>query len=349
MSKPTYIAAIDIGTQYITGAIAQKNENKTIQILAFEKVATRPNSVVQGRVKDVNLVLFDITSICKKLANQCQFTPKKIYIYSSWLNRESTYAEWDKLIETAGTKSKEPLQFIPINRLLTTKADLYMTPAEQNNGCLFIDMGAGTTSYIMRMKGQEDQMGMIPSGGYLISNDLTFKGLTFDYAEKLKIKLGSAQVSKLEFPNKYISLKPEGPFDINQSISLQDLAQMIEDRVNDTARRFLAPLIKDGNLSSAGCKIVISGGGSKLKNIDAWYSDKTHLEVRRADATHFINNDELSLFCNKPQNHTLLSMLVLGNENCLEEKKSIFNRINKLAKPKNINTILDTGIGKLFD
>ena len=346
MSKPIYIAAIDIGTQYITGAIAEKKNNKTIQILAFEKVKTRPNMVVKGCVKDINQVLFEINGICKKLANQCQKTPKRVYVHSSMLNKESNYGEWATMLEAAETTLQERL--IPITSLLPTKADLYTNPAEQSNGCLFIDMGAGTTSYILRMKGQKDIIGVIPSGGDLISNDLTYKGLTMEVAEKVKIKLGSAQVSKLNKPNRLISLKAHGPFDINQSISLAELSKMIEDRVNDTALRILRPLIKNDNLPADGYTIVMSGGGCKLRNITDWYSDKTKMQVRIADATHFLNNDALSMACNKPQNHTLLSMLAIGTENCISEKKGNFNLLERLTRKNKINNFIDKGIETLF-
>ena len=206
-------------------------------------------------------------------------------------------------------------------------------------------MGAGTTSYILRAKGKNDIAGMVGLGGWLISNDLTFKGLTFEYAEKLKCKLGDAQPEKLEFPNRYISLTPNGPFDINQSIQLLELSKMIEDRVEDTARRFMAKLIKDGELSVAGRKIVLTGGACKLKHIADWYSAKSHVEVRFADALNFIDSDDLSVACNKPKYHTLLAMLISGTEDCRVEKSSSWF---KFPKGSNINNAIDNAIETLF-
>lgn len=346
MSKPTYIAAIDIGTQSIIGAIAEKLPNKTINIKGVEEVKTRPNAVTEGRIKDINSVLFEIKTLCKKLTNQTNISINKLYLYSSWLTKESNYKEWEVLLANVNGKRKESMTLLSVPNLITTKADLFLTPAEQSNGCLFIDMGAGSTSYILREKGEEDVKGIIPIGGFLISNDLTYKGLSFDYAEKLKIKLGDAQPHKLEFPNKYISLKPYGPFDINQSISLLELSTMIEERVNDTARKFLAKLLKNGQLSSAGCKIVLSGGACQLKHLTDWYADKTHLEVRIADAINIIDNDDLSMSCNKPKYHTIISLLAQGTEDCRTEKKSTWSR---LKFPKgDINNALDNAIDVLF-
>lgn len=344
MSKPTYIAAIDIGTQSIIGAIAEKLPNKTIQIKAIEEAKTRPNAVVEGRVKDVSSVLYEIKTICKKLTNQTNIPINKLYLYSSWLTKENNYKEWEVLFANVNGKRKESLTFLSAPNLLTTKADLFLTPAEQNNGCLFIDMGAGSTSYILRAKGEDDVKGMVNIGGFLISNDLTYKGLSFDYAEKLKKKLGDAQPQKLEFPNKYISLKPNGPFDINQSISLLELSTMIEERINDTARKFLAKLLKNGLLSSAGCKIVLSGGACQLKHLTDWYAEKTHLEVRIADALNIIDNDELSQSCNKPRYHTLLSLLLQGTDDCRSERRSGWS----IFPPGKINNALDNAIDTLF-
>lgn len=346
MSKPVYIAAIDIGTHSTIGAIAEKLPNKTIQIKAVEEVPTRPNSVVQGRIKDVSNTLFEIKSICKKLYNKTNIFPNKVYIYSSWLTKEDNYDEWKRMLDLVNNKRKESMSFIPVPQVMSLKADLFLTPAEQNNGSLLIDMGAGTTSYILRAKGQNDITGMVGIGGWLISNDLTFKGLSFEYAEKLKRKLGDAQPEKLEFPNRYISLTPNGPFDINQSIQLIELSKMIEERVDDTARRFLAKLIKDGQLSVAGRKIVLTGGACKLKHIADWYSAKCRVEVRFADAINFIDSDDLSLTCNKPKYHTLLTLLINGNEDCRAEKSRSWSF--RFPKGSNINNAIDNAIETLF-
>lgn len=345
MSKPTYIAAIDIGTQSIIGAIAEKLPNKTIQIMGVEEVNTRTGAVTEGKVKDVNSILYEIKTMCKKLTNKTNIPINKLYVFSSHLTLDNNYKEWEVLLASVNGKRKESMTLLSIPNLLTPKADIFLTPAEQNNGCLFIDMGAGTTSYILRAKGKDDIKGMVNMGGYLISNDLTYKGLSLEYAEKLKKKLGYAQAKKIEFPNKRVSLNPHGPFDINQSISLQELSTMIEERVNDTARKFLAKLIREGHLSSEGCKIVLSGGASKLKYLADWYAEKTHLEVRIADAMNIINNDELSLSCNQPKYHTLLSMLINATEDCRVEKSSTWSKLFPKGK---IDDALDNAIGTLF-
>ncbi len=347
MSKPVYIAAIDIGTHTTVGAIAEKLPNKTIQIKAIVEVPTRSGAVVQGRIKDINNTLFDIKSICKKLNNQCGIMPNKLYIHSSWLTKEANYEEWNKLFEMVNPKRKEPMTFIGVPNCMALKADMLMTPAEQNNGCLIIDMGAGSTSYLLRVKGEEDQVGLIPSGGWHISNDLTFKGLSFEYAEKLKIKLGNAQPEKLEFPNKYISLTPNGPFDINKSIKLVDLAKMIEDRVNDTAKRFIGKLIRDGQLSVAGRKILLTGGGCLLNNVNQWYQDKCHVDVRYADALNHLDSDDLSQQTNRPKYHTILAMLLFGTEDCRTEKNTSWTK-RFFPKEKKINDTLDNAIEILF-
>ncbi len=347
MSKPIYIAAIDIGTHSTIGAIAEKSPNKTIQIKAIEEVPTRAGAVVQGRIKDITNTLFDIKSICKKLYNQCGIKPNKLYIHSSWNTKESNYEEWKKLLETVNAVHKDAMTFIPVENAMALKADMLMTPAEQNNGCLLIDMGAGSTSYIMRVKGEADIVGMVPSGGWHISNDLTFKGLSFEYAEKLKIKLGNAKPDLLASPNKYISLNPTGPFDINKSIKLLDLGIMIEERIKDTARRFISGLVKDGHLSVAGRKIVLTGGASLLNGIDTWYQEKCRIDVRYGDALTHIDSDELSQKANRPKYHTLLSILLYGTEDCREEKNSSWSK-RLFAKKGNINNAIDNAIGTLF-
>ena len=69
MSETLRIAALDIGTNKIVGAISEKTED-SFSIIAIEEEKTRAGSVYKGKIVNVSDVLFQIVGIIKKLSNK---------------------------------------------------------------------------------------------------------------------------------------------------------------------------------------------------------------------------------------------------------------------------------------
>ena len=69
MSETLRIAALDIGTNKIVGAISEKTED-SFSIIAIEEENTRAGSVYKGKIVNVSDVLFQIVGIIKKLGNK---------------------------------------------------------------------------------------------------------------------------------------------------------------------------------------------------------------------------------------------------------------------------------------
>src|SRR6185295_2639088 len=69
------------------------------------------------------------------------------------------------------------------------------TQEERQHGVLAIDIGAGTTDYVLYRDGQAHTTGVVPVGGAHLTNDLSIGlRLTEGQAEKLKLRWGRASV-----------------------------------------------------------------------------------------------------------------------------------------------------------
>ncbi len=69
------------------------------------------------------------------------------------------------------------------------------TPEERQHGVLVLDIGAGTTDYVLYRDGVPHTTGVVPVGGTHLTNDLSIGlRLTEGQAEKLKTRHGSALV-----------------------------------------------------------------------------------------------------------------------------------------------------------
>ena len=69
------------------------------------------------------------------------------------------------------------------------------TPEERQHGVLAIDIGAGTTDFVLYRDGAPHTTGVVPVGGTHLTNDLSIGlRLTEGQAEKLKLRFGRANV-----------------------------------------------------------------------------------------------------------------------------------------------------------
>ena len=87
---------------------------------------------------------------------------------------------------------------LPVDELvLASLASGHMvtTPEDRQHGVLALDLGAGTTDYVLYRDGGPHTTGVVPVGGSHLTNDLSIGlRLTEGQAEKLKLRFGRATV-----------------------------------------------------------------------------------------------------------------------------------------------------------
>lgn len=143
-----------------------------------------------------------------------------------------------------------------------------LTREQKEMGALVIDLGGGSTEYVVYRGGIIKHTGALAVGGDHISNDLAY-GLKVPLgrAEDLKIKHGSALLgegdkhesitttNELGFPSKSINL---GHLRRIMSLRLEETFQLIEE---DIASAGLLDFLRAG--------VVLCGGGSRIPGIQA--------------------------------------------------------------------------------
>ena len=340
MSETLRIAAVDIGTNKIVGAVSEKTED-SFSIIAIEEEKTRAGSVYKGKIVNVSDVLFQIVSIIKKLSNKINTKINCIYLS---ISNEKGYdtPEWKKLVADIQSRG---VKVLTIDRL-DCLAETLMSGAEKEIGCLLIDFGAGCTSFILRSNNSKDKRGTIPLGGNNITKDLTCLGLQSAEAEKLKIKLGTAKKDKVLRPNARIILEKNNVENAKFTTPLR-LSEMIEDRVKDICLRFIDPLKKLDALSKPGTSIILVGGGAYLTDLPEWISDHTNLSVKIEDKFNLIEApDDIKIYNSKYA--AIISLLHNGTEDCRTKDESINEGKKKKGVGGMIANILHKGMDTIF-
>lgn len=137
------------------------------------------------------------------------------------------------------------------------------TAEERQNGILAIDIGAGTTDYVLYRDGVAHTTGVLPIGGAHFTNDLGIGlRLTEPQAEKLKLRFGRAVVQARERSDK---VWLDGNYAIgDRQFPRQAIEQITAARaweLLDVVRRKLGSAYSP---ESCAAGIVLTGGGAKL-------------------------------------------------------------------------------------
>lgn len=151
----------------------------------------------------------------------------------------------------------------------------------RKEGALYIDFGAGSTSWCGYVDNHPVCCGAIPIGGDHVTNDVfsAFRPGSSKAAERLKCDHGRAVLSGID-PAARVEVAPE-PGRRSQTVSHRALAQVINARMDETLRLIRARLAEDGTLDRLGAGIVIGGGGALLDGLDELVESVFGVRCRR--------------------------------------------------------------------
>src|SRR3989440_2514173 len=146
-------------------------------------------------------------------------------------------------------------------------AQVVLTQHQKDLGALVIDMGGGTSDYIVYADGVVKQSGCVALGGDHITNDISM-GLRIPMAraEKLKIEEGSCVLGNC-LPGEMILLKDDSGF-AGKEIEREMLNTIIHLRVREGFELLKRRLEEEPYLSYLGAGIFITGGWSLFFGID---------------------------------------------------------------------------------
>ncbi|MFP4156904.1 MAG: cell division protein FtsA [Opitutales bacterium] len=176
---------------------------------------------------------------------------------------------------------------------------------EKENGALVIDIGGGTTDYVLYRKGYIVKTGVVPVGGDHITNDLSI-GLRISrrQAEKFKKEYGQACWEKAHRDEKVWLF---GDLTIgDREYPLAALTGIIEARVSEIFE-IIKEQLEEADLyepAAIASGIVLAGGSSRLQRIEACAEKHLGLSARCAEGPADVNPD----LC-QPEYSTCLGLL----------------------------------------
>jgi cell division protein FtsA len=184
-------------------------------------------------------------------------------------------------------------------------AQVVLNQHQKNLGALAIDIGGGTTDYLMYVDGAVRQSGSIGIGGDHITNDISM-GLRIPMAraEKLKAEEGSVTLG-MALPGETVTLKDDSGF-AGKEVERETLNTIIHMRVRETFELLRRQLEAGGDLHLLGAGIFITGGTSLLRGIDHLAQEIFELPVH---ITHAQTMSGLTSAFENPQFSTAIGLI----------------------------------------
>lgn len=203
--------------------------------------------------------------------------------------------------------------------------------SEKDNGALVVDIGGGTTDFVLYRKGYIVLTGVVPVGGDHITNDLSI-GLRVGRksAEETKLKDGRAYY-KSEDREEKVWLYGDMTIG-DREYPLAAITKIIEARVSeifDIIKDQLveADLLVPDDIASG---VILTGGTSRLEGIDEAARRSLGLEARQSDGPQDVS-PELRV----PEYSTALGLLhyaLTGQEDAQQSAKPVglFRRLGSI-------------------
>lgn len=191
-------------------------------------------------------------------------------------------------------------------------ADAVLTPVEKRSGCVLVDLGADTTTVMVYYKNIVRHIAVIPLGANNITKDIASLQVEEQEAEQLKLRYASAYT-----PSEDIDPSLRYDIDRDRKVDSSRFIDLVEARVQEIVANVWNQVPADFSDKILG-GIVLTGGGSNLKNIDVAFRKQTHIEkVRIAKfVTYTINTTNPDINAHDGTMNTLLGLLAKGDQNC---------------------------------
>lgn len=180
------------------------------------------------------------------------------------------------------------------------------TPEERQNGVLAIDIGAGTTDFVLYRDGVPHTTGVVPIGGTHLTNDLSIGlRLTVGQAEKLKLRFGRALVKARDKADK---VWLDGNYAIGDRqfprLAIEQITAARSWELLEVVRKKLGHSFSPETCASG---VVLTGGTAKLPALAECAAKVFDLPVHLGEAPGWVAEN-----LREPGYHTALGLLYYG-------------------------------------
>ena len=250
-----------------------------------------------------------------KVGSQLQLDPVGIqatHLEGNFLNileRKTFYKNLNKCFETAGINVAE-MYLAPL-----ALADSVLTEAERRSGCALVDIGADTTTVSVYSKNILRHLAVIPLGSNNITKDIATLQMEESDAESMKLKYASAYTDNNDIDN---DLKYS--IDTERQIESRKFIEIVEGRLEEIIENVWYQIPSEYYDKLLG-GIILTGGGSNMRNIEKAFTNHTHVEkVRIAKTvTQTIQSNNEDIKSRNGMMNTVLGLLAKGDINCAGE------------------------------
>lgn len=162
-------------------------------------------------------------------------------------------------------------------------AETVLSPSERQVGVLVADIGGGTTDIALYKDGTVWHTDVIPIGGEYFTSDISI-GLRVpvETAERIKLQFANCRPDNIN-PDTTFQIKPFSGERIE--VGLQDLAYVTQARAEELFDYILKSIEGSGYDGLIPAGIVMTGGGSQLRNLREVAERKLRFSARVARPT----------------------------------------------------------------
>lgn len=201
---------------------------------------------------------------------------------------------------------------LPVDEIIASciaSAQVAATDEDKKLGCIVLDIGGGTTDYVVYRKGVLVRAGVIAIGGDHLTNDLA-SGLRVNISQAENLKKTHAKTiveatDKNETRWLYGELSGGNSAIGNRPIKLSAFAQILQPRLEelfDILRDEIGDLYDPAQLKAG---VILTGGTSRLTGISELANRRLSLEARQASPIAWVTEDGLKA----PEYATVLGLL----------------------------------------
>ncbi|MBK5202612.1 MAG: cell division protein FtsA [Prolixibacteraceae bacterium] len=203
-------------------------------------------------------------------------------------------------------------------------SELLISDDEKEAGVALLDIGGGTTKIAVYNEGVLVYSSLIPFGGNVVTRDIKLGcSILLRQAEALKVQFGRA-LGEFAPENGVVTVPGISGWEPKE-ISFKSLAMIIQARMEEIVEGVFSYMKKSGYIEKMGAGIIITGGGSLLKDVGQLIQFHTGLDVKKGIPIMKLNKKWEKL--EDPRNTTVLGLLeiILNEESPVkrQEKKKV--------------------------
>ena len=254
----------------------------------------------------------------------------------------------DKCVKKAGLENENPI----LEPLASSLAVL--NEEEKEAGVCLVDIGGGTTDMAIFYGHIIRHTAVIPFGGNIITSDIKTGCMVMEHqAELLKTKFGKA-IAEEASPNDIVSI-PGLRNRPSKEISIKNLAEVIEARLQEIIELIHTEIITSGYNKKLAAGIVLTGGGSQLTSASQLFEYITGLDTRIGYPNEHLGRSTVDA-AKSPMYATSVGLVLSGfkaldirEEGYEQEKSSVAGRKKMKQGNKFFSNILEKTKSLLID